>query len=150
MSKPGFPVWWEYTVTVYNKYVDPQTNVIRWYSTIINDCFWHLTGTQMRLGDVVLDSKAIICRIPKDPRFLEKQQWLELPNDEKENHFTLAVEDIIVKGECDFEINEYVKGHRSTDLLDKYKNYQAIMQITEYGNNVGAGRNNEHYLARGK
>lgn len=151
MSKPGFPVWWDTTVTIYNKFVDTQTSVVKWYKTVVTDCFWQLTGTEVKVGNTTLDSKSIVCRIPKDDRFLEKQDWIKLPNDEMEDHFTLAQNDIIVKGECDFVIDEYTKGSRSTDLLSKYREYQACMEITECGNNTGAGRAPiEHYVARGK
>lgn len=150
MSKPGFPIWWETTVTVYNRYTDAQTDVTSWFKTVVTDCFWALDGTEVRVGDTILDSKSIICRIPKDARFLEKQDWIKLPNDQMSNYFTLAQGDIIVKGECDFVIDEYTKGHRSSDLLGKYREYQACLEITEYSNNTGAGRNNEHYFVRGK
>jgi len=150
MSKAGYPVWWETTVTIYNKVVDSQTNLVRWYRTVLADCFWQLSGTTVKVGDVTLDSKSIVCRIPKDDKFLEKQEWIALPNDQKENFFTIGQGDIIVKGECDFVIDEYVSNHRSTDLLGEYREYQACMEITDYSNNTGVGRNNEHYLTRGK
>lgn len=150
MSKPGYPIWWETTVTVYNKYKDPQTQLVRWYRTVITDCFWKLAGNTVQVGDVMLDSKSIVCRISKDDRFLEKQEWINKPNDERGNYFTVAQGDIIVKGVCADEIDEYTRGHRSTDLLGKYREYQACMEITEYSNNTGIGRNNEHYFVRGK
>lgn len=150
MSKPGFPIWWDTTITVYNKYTDNQTNLVHWYRQVVSDCFWKLDGSTVKVGDVTLDSKSIICRIPKDERFLEKQSWIELPNDQKENYFTLGSGDIIVKGNCDEVIDEYTKGHRANDLLNKYRVYQACMEITEFSNSTGVGRNNEHYLARGK
>ena len=150
MSKQGYPVWWETTVTIYNKFVDSQTQIVRWYRNVVSDCFWQLSGTTVKVGDTVLDSKSVVCRIPKDDRFLEKQDWVKLPNDQMGNYFTIAQGDIIVKGECDEQIDEYVSGHRSTDLLGKYREYQACMEISECANNTGAGRNNEHYLTRGK
>lgn len=150
MSKPGFPVWWNTTVTVYNKFTDTQTSVVHWFRNVVTDCFWQLSGTEVRVGGTVLDSKSIVCRIPKDERFLEKQDWIALPNDEMDDYFTLAQGDIIVKGECEFVVDEYTKGHRSSDLLSQYRDYQACMEITEWSNNTGIGRNNEHYLARGK
>lgn len=150
MSKRGFPVWWENTITIYNKSVDAQTQVVTWYRHVITDCFWQLSGTTVKIGDVTLDSKSILCRIPKDPIFLEKQDWIALPNDQKKDYFTLAQGDIIVKGVCEEVIDEYTSGHRSTDLLGKYREYQACMEITEFSNNTGSGRNNEHYLTRGK
>lgn len=150
MSKPGYPVWWETTVTIYNKFIDAQTNLVTWYRHVITDCFWQLSGQTVQIGEVTLDSKSVVCRIPKDDRFLEKQDWIKIPNDQMENYFTIGQGDIIVKGICEEEIDEYTKGHRSTDLLGRYRNYQACMEISEYSNNTGRGRNNEHYLTRGK
>lgn len=150
MSKQGFPVWWETTVTIYNKFTDAQTQLVHWYRNVVTDCFWKFDGSMVKVGDVMLDSKSIICRIPKDERFLEKQDWIKLPNDQMGNYFTLSQGDIIVKGISEDEIDEYTSGHRSTDLLGKYREYQACMEITEFSNNTGAGRNNEHYFTRGK
>lgn len=150
MSKVGFPVWWDTTVTVYNKYTNTQTSLVLWYKTVLTDCFWKFDGSTIRVGDVTLDSKSILCRIPKSANFLEKQEWIKLPNDQMENYFTLAQGDIIVKGVCEENIDEYTAGHRSTDLLNKYREYQACMEITDFTNNTGVGRNNEHYFTRGK
>lgn len=150
MSIVGYPVWWEDTITIYNKFVDEQTNVVSWYRTVLTDCFWQLTGTTVKVGEAVLDSKSIICRIPKNSKFLEKQAWIKQPNDLMPQYFTLAQGDIIIKGVCIDVIDEYTKGHRSTDLLGKYREYQACMEITEWSNNTGKGRNSEHYMARGK
>lgn len=150
MSRPGFALWWDTTVTIYNKYIDAQTQIVTWFRNVVTDCYWQLDGSTVKVGDVVLDGKSIICRIPKDDKFLEKQEWIQLPNDQMGNYFTLAPGDIIVKGICTDEIDEYTSGHRSTDLLGKYKAYQACMEITDFSNNTGIARNNEHYLARGK
>lgn len=150
MSRPTFPVWWDSTVTIYNKYVDPQTQVITWFKNVVTDCFWHLQGSTILAGDVTIDSKTIVCRIPKDVKYMAKQDWVNLPNDQMPEYFTLGQGDIIVKGECEEVIDEYTKGHRSTDLLGKYRQYQAVMEITEFVDSTGVGRNNEHYLVRGK
>ena len=150
MSKPGYPIWWDTTITIYNKYVDPQTQVISWFKHVVNDCFWKLEGATVKVGDTTLDSKAIICRIPKDELYHTKMDWLQLPNDQMDDYFTLGQGDIIVKGECEEVIDENTKGHRSTDLLSKYRIYQAVMEITEFTEDTGIGRNNEHYFVRGK
>lgn len=149
MSKPGYPVWWDTTVTVYNKFTDSATQVVTWYKTVVTDCFWKFTGAEVRVGETVLDSKAIVCRIPKSPIFLEKQDWIKLPVAQLSDYFTLAQGDILVKGECEFVIDEYTKGKRSSDLLSQYSQYQACMEIMEWSNNTGVGRNEEHYLTRG-
>lgn len=150
MSKPSYPIWWDTTVTIYNKFVDPNTQVVTWYRTVVSDCFWNLQGTKVSVGDVVLDSKSALCRIPKDDKFLEKKDWNALSADDKANYFTIGQSDIVVKGSVDDIINEYQTGHRSTDLLSKYRDYQQCLEISDYSNNTGVGRNNEHYLVRGK
>ena len=149
MSKPGYPLWWDTTVTIYNKVTDKQTQVVRWYRSVQTDCFWQLRGDNVTIGNTVLDSKSIVCRIPKSPKFKEKFDWLNIPNDEKGNYFTLGLDDIVVKGEVEDEIDEYTQGSRSTDLLKKYAGLQGCFKIQQCTNNTGIGRNNEHYLAKG-
>ena len=63
--------------------------------------------------------------------------------------FTISPDDIIVKGEVDDEIDEYVKGHRSTDLLEKYKRLQGCMEVQQIALNVNGGRNEPHYYVKG-
>ena len=145
-----YPIWWDKTITVYNRYEDPNTQLIRWYRHIITDCFWKDVGEKVTIGDTVLDTSRIICRIPKNAIFLEKYQWITLPNDEKENYFTLGRGDILVPGEVNDVIDEYTSGLHSTDFLSKYKDLQGCMEIDEFGINTGAGRCAEHYYVRGK
>lgn len=150
MSKPGYPIWWDATITIYNKYEDPQTNVVTWFKHKVDDCFWKQSGSKVTLGDTVVDSKSTICRIPKDDAYLDKSEWVKVPNDQMKNYFTLGGEDIIVKGDCSFDINEYIQGQHSTDLLNRYRDYQQCFVIEDFANSTGVGRNNEHYMARGK
>jgi len=145
----NYPTWWNTTITVYNKFVDPQTKVVRWYKTVITGAFWKYIHEKVMIGQTVLETNSIVCRIRKDDRFLEKYEWLQKPNDEMENFFTLGKGDIIIKGEVDDEINEYQSGKRSTDLIAKYKELQGCMSIDECANNTGGGRGQEHYVAKG-
>jgi len=145
----NYSSWWNTTVTIYNKYTDPQTQLVKWYRYVIKDCFWKYSGDKVTINNVVLDTKSIICRIRVNDQFLEKYQWVNIPNDEMGNYFTLSQGDIIVKGEVDDEINEYQSGKRSSDLKKKYKALQGCMEIQEWSNNTGGGRGNEHYYAKG-
>ena len=145
----NYAPWWETTLTIYNRYEDPVTNIVRWFKTTVNNCFWKYIGDKVTVGETVLETNNIICRIPKDDRFLEKYRWSELPNDEMGNYFTLGQGDIIIKGEVDDVVNEYQSGQRSTDLLKKYKELQGCMEVQQTAINVGAGRCNEHYYVKG-
>lgn len=145
----NYPSWWNTTITIYNRYEDAQTNLVTWYKHTIDGTFWKYTGNKIVVGNVVLETKDVICRIRKDEHFLERFEWINLPNDEMANYFTLGEGDIIVKGTVDDEINEYVSGRRSSDLKKKYKGLQGCIEIQEWANNTGGGRGNEHYFVKG-
>ena len=61
----------------------------------------------------------------------------------------MSIGDIIVAGETDFEIDEYVKGKRSSDLIAEYKEWPGCFTVKSVNINTGSGRGNEHYHARG-
>lgn len=145
----NYPSWWNITVTIYNKFEDPQTQLITWYRHVVEGCFWKYTGNKIVVGNTLLETKDIICRIRIDERFLEKHEWIAIPNDKMSNYFTLSQGDIIVKGEVDDEINEYQSEQRSSDLKTKYKALQGCLEIQEWANNTGGGRGNEHYYVKG-
>ena len=144
-----YPEWWDTTITVFNKFTDPQTKVVRWYKTIVNGAFWKYVGDKVMIGKTVLETNNTICRVRKDARFLEQYLWLQKPNDEMQNYFTLAKGDILIKGEVEDEIDEYISGKRSNDIIAKYKQLQGCMTIEEIAINVGVGRCDEHYYVKG-
>ena len=145
----NYPIWWDTTVTIYNRYKDPQTDVVRWFRHTVTNCFWKDTGNKVSVGDTVLETNDIICRIPEDPKFLEPYAWAQLPNDKMSEHFTCGADDIIVKGEITDEIDEYVRGKHSSDLLTKYKGLQGCMTVERMSINIGPGRVCPHYYVKG-
>lgn len=145
----NYPSWWDTTVTIYNRYEDPQTNIVSWFRKVVSGAFWKYSGNKITVGNTVLETKDIICRLRKDDVFLEKHQWLALPNDQMSQYFTLAEGDIIVKGEVTDVIDEYTSGKRSSDLKKKYKALQGCLEIQVWANNTGGGRGNEHYYVKG-
>lgn len=144
------PIWWDTTLTIFNQFKDPQTKIVHWYKTVISNCFWKYTGNKVTVGQVELETNTTICRIPQDNRFLERYVWEALPNDQMVNHFTLSPGDIIVKGNVEDDINEQEKGHRSTDLLEKYKRLQGCIVVQRFTDNTGIGRNDKHYYVVGE
>lgn len=145
----NYAPWWETTITIFNRFKDPQTDVVTWYKHIVKGAFWKNTRNKITISDVTIDSNTIICRIREDSDFKESYQWIELPNDEKSGFFTLKQGDIIVKGEVEDIIDEYIKGRRSSDLLTKYKTLQGCMEIESVGINTGTLRNEPHYYVSG-
>lgn len=149
--------WWDKTVTIYNKWIDPVTQHITWYKTKCENCFWKCTNTLFNMGrygvstlGVRIEDNDIICRIPEDTRFVERRVWQEMSDEERGNHFTLSNGDIIVLGEVEDVIDEYTSGQRSTDLLTRYKDYDECLEISSYINNVHTGVSLKHYRVVGK
>lgn len=154
MSNFPFP-WWDKTITLYNKFVDPTTQRVTWYRTVIENCFWKASNDIYNMGrygmstvGIQLEVKTITCRIPKDDRYVNKREWKEL--EDKSNNFTLANGDIIILGEVDDVIDDYVAGQRSTDILSKYKEFDECLEIDRYIDNVRTGVSLEHYRVVGK
>lgn len=144
-----YPQWWDTSVTIYNRYEDKQTNVVTWYKHTVDGAFWQYIKDKIIVGDTTLETNKIKCRIRKNDLYMDREQWEQLPNDIKAGYFTLGQGDIIIKGNVDDEIDEYQEGHRSTDVIAKYKRLNGCMEIDLAQNNTGGGRGQEHYLAEG-
>ena len=152
----NFPfAWWDKTITIYNKLIDPTTQKVSWYRATVSNCFWKavnntytIGGTGSTSAGVTLETKSIICRIPKSDTYVDKRTWKDLLD--KSDTFTLGNGDIIVLGEVDDVIDEYTAGKRSTDLLKKYKEFDECLEIDTYVINVQTGVGLEHYRVVGK
>ena len=139
-----YPVWWETTVTLYNRY-EATNGEITWYRTVLEGCFWKYETDYNQVDDVTQMTKVLLCRVRKSADYLENFEWQEISD--KNSYFTFNEGDILIRGEITDTVDEYVKGSRSSDLLNKYKDRCAV--ITECRNNTGTGRVCEHYLVRG-
>ena len=142
------PSWWEKDITVYNRYEDKVTNLVTWYRHHLSNCFFAYEGNQLTIGSTVLETNTTICRIPQNKRYKAKYLWEELSD--KNNYFTLGTGDIIVLGDVSDLIDEYASGHRSTDLINKYKDLQGCIRIQSVADNTGTARCIPHYLVRGE
>ena len=145
-----YPVWWDQTVTVYNKYTDPTTHRNSWQSTIVTGCFWKDREEITISKAIIIPSNIMICRIPLDDRFVERYVWEEMPEETRAKFFTLSPGDILVRGAVVEPIDEYSSGSRLTDFVAKQKRLRGCMQIEQSTINVGTGRVLEHYLLKGK
>lgn len=152
----NFPfAWWDKTITIYNKLVDPTTQRVSWYKTTVTNCFWKAINNTYTVGSygkttsgIILETKSIICRIPKSDNYVDKRTWKDLSD--KSGKFTFGNGDIIVLGAVEDVIDEYTTGKRSTDLLTKYKEFDECLEIDTYVINTGTGLGLEHYRIVGK
>lgn len=145
----NYPVWWDQTITIYNKYLNPETRVVTWQKSVVKNCFWKYTGNKITVNESTIETDNTICRIPKNDKYLDRHEWEILPEESRKEHFCLGTGDIIVKGEVEDIIDDYVAGSRSSDLLTKYRKLQGCMLIERCSVNTGLGRGNEHYYVKG-
>ena len=164
-----FPKWWDTTVTIYNKYKDPDTKRVSWYKTVLPACFWKYTKDKLTPNNSVNKTVDALCRIPKyvldgaivgraivgkaivgtGAVYLDRYLWEDVEPSEKSDYFTLGIGDIIIKGYVSDDIDEYTSGMRSSDFISKYKKLQGCMVIGDYRDNTGDKRGTEHYWVKG-
>lgn len=140
-------MFWNRIITLYNKYEDEQTGLIKWYRHLLHNCFVKRTNNKVNVGNVQLQTDDNIIRIPIQPNYLPPYEWLKLPNDIKSQSLTLQSGDLIFLGDIDETIDEYTSGQRSSDLIAKYKSMGSVFINSVNINNFIHG---EHYFVRGE
>ena len=145
-----YPAWWDKTITIYNKYEDPTTQMVKWYKHIIPNCFVKTTATMITGGQITYNTSSNIIRIPQNNLFKNYAEWVNIPNTEQGNYLTTHQGDIIVLGEVEDIIDEYTEGIRSSDLLTKYKALDMCLSIDSWQDNTGNGRVSPHYFVSGE
>jgi len=141
--------WWDDTITLYNKYIEPTTKKVTWYRHVIAGCFYKHTVEKLTVGKTTIDTNVSICRIRVSDKFIDKKSWMNLDDSERAEKFTLSAGDIVVADETDFDIDEYVSGMRSADLIKENKEWPGCFTVETVNINVGGGRGNEHYHLKG-
>lgn len=149
-DKSLYPMWWNDTITIFNKYEHPQTQLVTWHKNMLSNCFIQSAKSMIVAGQITYNTSNIILRIPQNNSYKEYGDWINIPNIEQANYFTLHQGDIIIKGEIDDVIDEYTNGMRSTDLISKYKNIGICFTIDRWQDNTGTGRGIPHYFASGE
>lgn len=145
----NYPEWWNETITIYNRYENKVTHLVKWHRHVVTGCFWKNIGNKVTIDNNVIETDSIICRIRVSDEFMPKFDWLS--TDDKEAYFTLGVGDIIIRGEVEDEINEYSPNkNKASDIIDKYKDILGCMVIKQVTLNINGGRGNEHYHVKGE
>lgn len=140
-------MFWDKTITLYNKNEDEQTGIIRWYRHTLKDCFYKSTNNKINIGGVQLQTDDNIIRIPEKADYLPPYKWFELPNDKKGEYMTLQRGDLIFLGDVSEDIDEYTQGKRSNDIVKKYS---SIGSVVINSVNINTSLPGAHYLVRGE
>lgn len=140
-------MYWDKDITLYNRHEDEQTGLITWFRHKLTHCFCKATNNKVNVGGVQLQTNDNIIRIPAQPNYLQPDEWLELPKDQKEKYMTLQSGDLIFLGDVDAEIDEYIPGKRANDVIVKY---QALGSVFVKSVNINDFMPGAHYYVRGE
>lgn len=120
-------------ITIYNRYYDNSLGADRYQRTVIKGVNWQgkRNGTVSDKGLLLADSTFIF--IDKLDNYVSPKRFAKLEPDERENYFTFAPGDKIVKGEVGFEITG-IKPYRLADLENEFDDVINIKSVTPLSN----------------
>ena len=117
-------------ITIYNKYYDPYNDMYKYQRTIIKGVNWlsKRNGTVSDKGLLIADSTLIF--IDKLDNYISPKRFAKLQANEREEYFTLASGDKIVKGQAEFEVIG-VKPYSINDLDLEFDDVVVIESVSE-------------------
>lgn len=115
-------------ITIYNRYYDNSLGAYRYQRTVIKGVNWQgkRNSTVSDKGLLLADSTLIF--IDKLDNYVSTKRFAKLQPDERENYFTFAPGDKIVKGEVEFEITG-IKPYRVADLENEFDDVIDIKSV---------------------
>lgn len=99
----GFSLFYNNTVTLYNRYFNPETEVEKWYPTVLPNVNLVITrGVAIKkAGTADADTAKLFVDMKRLPKpYLESVAWSQLSDEKKEKHITFtSAEDFFVEGD---------------------------------------------------
>lgn len=118
-------------ITLYNKYYDLASDTYKYQRTVIKGVNWQ-GKRNATVGDKGLNrDDSILIFIDKIPGYVSPKRFDMLTNEERTKYFTFSMNDIVVKGMCDFEITG-IKPNSITDLKRQYDDVVNILGAQEW------------------
>lgn len=129
----SYPKWWDKTVTLYNRCED-NTGRVQWYKRMLHGCFVKTLPSFVISQGIGTEKSQNILRLRKSNDYLSPTEWKT--SILKNVKFTLQNGDIAIIGAVSDNIDEYVSGQRSSDLMKKYPD-SAFMITSAVVNDYG-------------
>lgn len=117
-------------ITIYNKYFDDSSGADKYQRTVIKGVNWQgkRTGTVTDKGLLLADSTLVF--VDKLDNYISPKKFAKLDPLEREECFTFAPGDKIVKGEVEFEVTGG-KPYRIANLESEFDDVITIKSINE-------------------
>lgn len=117
-------------ITIYNRYYDKSLDADKYQRTVIKGVNWQgkRNGTVSDKGLLLADSTIIF--VDKLDNCISSKKFAKLEPLERDEYFTFAPGDKIVKGEVEFEITG-IKPYRIADLENEFDYVIDIKSVNE-------------------
>lgn len=117
-------------ITIYNRYYDKSLDADKYQRTVIKGVNWQgkRNGTVSDKGLLLADSTIIF--VDKLDNYISPKKFAKLEPLERDEYFTFAPGDKIVKGEVEFEITG-IKPYRIADLENEFDDVIDIKSVNE-------------------
>lgn len=125
------------TITIYNclKARDSTEGQDIWQRTIIENCFYKAHTSEVQNVTDISKANTYTVRIPKHEKYLPYGEWRILSSEQRKEFFTVSKGDMVIKGNCQEEI-ELKSPNTATQILLRYKP-EAFM-VTSFADNTAS------------
>jgi len=132
-----------HTITLYNRIraEDAEDKKERWIRTVLTDCFFKSNVKTTFSDKQANTSNTYVARIPQDERYLPYSEFIRSP----EGHFTVSMDDVVIKGECSEDITVSM-GSAAVQVLSRHK--PDAFKVTAFSVNT-SHRMGKHYRLGG-
>lgn len=117
-------------ITIYNRYYDNSLGADRYQRTVIKGVNWQGKRNSTVSDKGLLLANSTLIFVDKLDNYVSTKRFAKLKPDERENYFTFAPGDKIVKGEVEFEITG-IKPYRLSDLENEFDDVIDIKSVNE-------------------
>lgn len=126
-----------HTITLYNclKAADSPDQKDHWFRYVLPGCFYKAAIVRTDSGTSAGQQNVYTVRIPQSQAYKPYTQWAGLPEEERHECFTMALDHVVILGECMEEITGH-SGHTAVQLLNRYK--PDAFKITAVSDNTKA------------
>lgn len=118
-------------ITVYNKYYDKVNDVDRYQKAIIRGVNWQGKRNATVSDKGLNRDDSILIFIDKLDNYVSPKRFDRLTDEERSNYFTFGLNDLVVKGEIDFEITG-IKPNSIADLERQFDDVVNILGVQEW------------------
>lgn len=136
-----------HTITLYNclHARDNPDKRDSWQRSVLHNCFYKTAIGRVEAGTTVSMASTYTVRIPESAQYLPYHEWCKRSEEERQNYFTVHVDDLVVYGECSEEITGKTHG-TAVELLNKRKPEAFV--IKAFSDNTSFPRS-KHYRLGG-